>query len=148
MMKLSLLPSISQRSFQVSLRSSSFSQLVHCPCLNCKTAFVHFSPSPCCRTLATTSFFLWANVVLYDLGWLVLSQKKIPSSLLNLPYKSPCLRKCFACCMFSVGVQFLPVASLGAAACIIASWDSVRVMSSLTLVHLYSSMISVNKNRG
>lgn len=34
---------------------SRFSHLVHCPCLDCKTAFVHLSGSSCYQTSATTS---------------------------------------------------------------------------------------------
>ncbi len=136
MMKLNLLPSISQRSFQVSLCCSRFSQLVHCPCLDCETAFVHLTASSCCRTSATISVLLWVDVSFFHMGRLVPSPKP-PLHCCTCPSMSPCLRADFACCMSSVGVHLLPVVNLGATACITASWDSVRVMSSLTLVHLY-----------
>lgn len=138
-MKLSWLPSISKRSFHVSLRCSRLSQLVHWPCLDSDPAFAHLAASSCCQISATTNFLLRVVVALFHVGQLVL----IPNA--PLPYYTwttiaPCLRVDFACCTASNGIHFLPVASLGAATQIVSSRELVRVMFSLTLVHLHSSV--------
>lgn len=55
-------------------------------------------------------------------------------------HMSRCLRADFACCVPAYGVHFLPGVRLGTVCATHWSQDSVTVISSLTLAHLYSSV--------
>lgn len=128
------LPSTSQISLQVSLQCSRFSQVGHWPYLDCEIAFAYHSAPSCWWTLLTTGF---SHVP----SWSAYPESKPTFSLLNLSHYvvMPESRFYLQNLQAKSGVQFLWVASMGAATCIAVSLETVRVMSSLTLVHLYPS---------
>ena len=140
-MKLILLASISQRSLQPSFLFSRPSHLIHCPCLTSETAFAVLSASSWRRTSSTTIFLLSDVVALRQVGLLVVRPKP-PLPIWTCPTMSLCLRAAVACRTASDGVHFRPVDRGGAVDLMVWSLESVSVIWSLTLEHLYSSVVA------
>ena len=139
MRKLILLASISHMSFQLMVRFSTLSHLIHWPCFICDTALAHLLDSSCRRTSATTIFRRSREAAWLQQGRFSPSPKP-PLPCWTWPTMSLWWRADFACCTAFLAVHFLPVARVGAAARTAVSFDSVRVISSLALVHLNSSV--------
>jgi len=136
--KLILLSSIDQRSCQLILHCSTFSHLIHCPCLDWEMAFIHLTLSSCFRTLLTISYLLWAGPALCHLGGAKLSPKPhLPCY--TCPTISPIWRVAFASTTDFFASHFLPDFNTGAASLSHLSHDS-KVIYNLTLVHLNSSV--------
>ncbi len=138
-MKLMLLASISQSSLQLSFLLSRPSHLIHCPCLTRETAFALLSASSWRRTSSTTIFLLSDVEALRQVGLLAVRPKS-PLPNWTCPTMSLCLRADVACCTASDGVHFRPVNRSGTALLMIWSLESFKVIWSLTLEHLYSSV--------
>lgn len=139
MRKLILLASISHMSFQLIFLFSTLSHLIHWPCLACDTALAHLLNSSYRRTSAATNFRRSSDDALFQQGRFPPSPKPLLPCWI-CPTMSPWWRADFACCVAFLAVHFFPVARVGAAARMTVSLDSARVISSLTLVHLYSSL--------
>lgn len=121
-------PSISHRSFQV---------FPCCP-LACETALAPCIASSCWRTSATTSLRCWAAVALCQVGWLVTRS-------------TPPLPCCTGCTMspYLKADVASPTSQLSAWEHLLLSQClETRVMSSLSLVHLYSSVRLVTGSSG
>ncbi len=138
-MKLMLLASISQSSLQLSFLLSRPSHLIHCPCLTRETAFALLSASSWRRTSSTTIFLLSDVEALRQVGLLAVRPKP-PLPNWTCPTMSLCLRADVACCTASDGVHFRPVNRSGTALLMVWSLESFKVIWSLTLEHLYSSV--------
>ncbi len=139
MMKLMLLVSISQSSLQLSFRLSRPSRLIHCPCLGREIALALLSVSSCRRTSSTTIFLFSDVEALCQVGLLAVRPKP-PLPNWTWPTMSLFLRADVACCTVSDGVHFHPVNRGGTALLMVWSLESFKVIWSLTLEHLYSSV--------
>lgn len=118
---------------------SAPSHLIHCPFLPWETTFAHLAACSCQRTSSTMRPRRWDGVALCQDGLISPS----PRTLLHYctwPTTSQCLRADFAWCVAADGVHFLLVARVRATGATYGSQDSFSVISSLTLVHLYSSV--------
>lgn len=108
------------------------------PCLAWDTALAHMSTSSRRRTSSTTRCQHKAGVAFCHVGGVV-PKPKPTLPCWTWPTMSLCFREDFACDTATPGLHLLPVAKVGAAPLIKGSRDSVRVISSLALEHLYSS---------
>ncbi len=130
-------PSICQMSRQLSFFFSKPSQLVHLPGLAIETALACRFPSSCLLTSSTTScLFCWCCFVPQRRFWD--DSEPCPPMLYLSNHISEVKRR--LCTLNSFWWSPLPSHyHRGAAVRMTASSDSVRVMTSLTLVHLNSS---------
>ena len=100
--------------------------------------FAHLAASSCWRNSWTTSLHLWDGLALFKARVLSMRQRSL-LPFCSWPTMSLWLSAAFACLVVYDGVHFLPVAREGAAWATNGSLESDNNISSLTLVHLYSS---------
>ena len=131
-----------QISFHVRDFCRALSQLVHCPCWGCWTAFCTFLESSLSRiSLMTMSLFSFPSA--FDHHFAV----DDPSPLRSVwvcPITSLILRHSLASSTASTTFHFLPVFMVGCTVFTTGSSESSNIESSLALPYLYSSKMDLS----